>query len=109
VAALHAPTSFYDQMRAGYRSKRDLLAAGLETAGFDVHRPDGTYFLMAGYPGNEDDRAFCRRLAEQARVVAIPPSVFYSRPGVGSNLVRFAFCKDDSTLQVAIDRIGAFV
>lgn len=108
VAALSAPSDFYEQMRASYRVKRDLLAKGLTKAGFTVYDAQGTYFLMAGHPEAEDDRAFCRRLVEKARVAAIPPSVFYSDAANGSGLVRFAFCKDEETLEEAIGRLEAF-
>jgi aspartate/methionine/tyrosine aminotransferase len=106
VAALGASRSFYDEMRASYQSKRDLLAEGLEDRGFEVYLPQGTYFLMAGHPGEDDDRQFCFDLIERAGVVAIPPSVFYSDPADGSSLVRFAFCKGEETLQRALDRIA---
>jgi aspartate/methionine/tyrosine aminotransferase len=108
VAALGAPNSFYDELRSGYRNKRDLLAQGLRSAGFEVHLPQGTYFLLAGHPEAGDDRAFCRRLVVEAGVATIPPSVFYDRPELGAGLVRFAFCKDEDTLAQAIDRIHGF-
>lgn len=105
VAAMEAPMSFYEEMRASYKSKRDLLANGLESAGFEPHVPEGTYFLMAGHPDALDDRAFCRELVARAGVVTIPPSVFYARPELGSGLVRFAFCKDERVLEEAIERL----
>lgn len=105
AAALGAPRDFYDAMRDDYRVKRDLLSDGLSGAGFDVHIPQGTYFLMAGHPDATDDRAFCRRLVTEARVAAIPPSVFYHGSAGGAGLVRFAFCKDEATLKEAVDRI----
>ena len=109
AAALGAPLAFFDEMRAGYQAKRDFLASGLEQIGFDVHLPQGTYFMMAGHEpfGIGDDREFCRHLAEQARVVAIPPSVFYHDPIDGASLVRFAFCKDEGTLGEALERMRA--
>ena len=107
AAALQAPGTFYDAMRDGYQSKRDLLSNGLEAAGFDVFLPAGTYFLMARHTGDGDDRQFCLDLIESAGVVAIPPSVFYSDPTRGAALVRFAFCKDEDTLREALDRISA--
>lgn len=106
VAALGAEMSFYEEMRTSYMAKRDLLAKGLSATGFDVFLPEGTYFLMAGHADANDDRAFCRRLVIEAGVAAIPPSVFYSNPDLGSGLVRFAFCKDESTLEEAIERIS---
>ncbi len=108
VAALAAPADLYEELRTSYQAKRDLLAAGLAAAGFDVHLSQGTYFLMAGHErfGFPDDRAFCRHLVDAAGVVAIPPSVFYHRPQDGAALVRFAFCKDEATLEEAIARLG---
>jgi aspartate/methionine/tyrosine aminotransferase len=109
VAALGAPAAFFEELRRSYRSKRDLLANGLSAIGFDVHRPEGTYFLMAGFEsfGFDDDRAFARHMVEVAGVAVIPPSVFYNHPGGGNDLVRFAFCKDEATLTEAIERLSA--
>lgn len=106
VAAMGAHEDFYEEMRTSYQRKRDLLAKGLESAGFEPYLPQGTYFLMAGHPNAADDRAFCRDLITSAGVVTIPPSVFYSRPGLGSGFVRFAFCKDEAVLEEAIDRLS---
>jgi aspartate/methionine/tyrosine aminotransferase len=108
IAAMAAPATFYDELRSSYLRKRDLLAGGLEGVGFEVHRPQGTYFMMAGFDrfGFTDDRLFCRYLAETTRVVAIPPSVFYHHPEEGSRLVRFAFCKDEAILTEALERMS---
>ena len=105
VAAMAAPESFYEDMRRSYSKKRDLLASGLESAGFEPYLPRGTYFLMAGHRDAHDDRKFCRELVERAGVATIPPSVFYARPELGSGLVRFAFCKDEEILMEAIERL----
>lgn len=109
VAALAAPDDFYVEMREGYRRRRALLAAGLTDAGFDVHLPQGTYFMTAGYGGisDEDDRSFARRLVTEVGVVAVPPSVFYLDPVNGRGLLRFAFCKSDAVLGEAVRRLRA--
>jgi aspartate/methionine/tyrosine aminotransferase len=108
IAALKAPASLYDELRATYAAKRDLLVGGLTQVGFEVYPPDGTYFMMAGHRAFElgDDREFCRHLAETARVVAIPPSVFYHDAAEGADLVRFAFCKDEALLDEAVRRLA---
>ena len=108
VAAVGAPDEFYAELRASYRSRRDLLVDGLAAAGLSPFRPQGTYFVMADHTafGFSDDRAFCRHLIEKVGVAAIPPSVFYHRPEDGASLVRFAFCKDESTLREAVDRLS---
>ena len=107
AAALRAPAAFYVELQASYRSRRDLLVDGLAAAGLRAFRPEGTYFAMADHTafGFSDDRAFCRHLIEKAGVAAIPPSAFYHRPADGASLVRFAFCKDESTLREAVDRL----
>lgn len=109
IAAMHAPESFFDELRDDYRRKRDILAGGLLERGFDVYLPEGTYFLMAGFSsfGFDDDRKFARHMVEKAGVVAIPPSVFYNSPNDGKTLIRFAFCKDESMLAEAIERLGS--
>jgi aspartate/methionine/tyrosine aminotransferase len=105
VAAMAAPATFYEEMRDSYARKRDMLAEGLQSAGFEPHIPEGTYFMMAGHRAAGDDRRFCRELVARAGVVTIPPSVFYDRPELGSGLVRFAFCKDEHILEEAIQRL----
>ncbi len=109
VAALEAPDSFYEDLRAGYRQRRDLLAAGLTDIGFDVHVPEGTYFMLAGYSrfSDDDDRAFAMRLVKETGVAVIPPSVFYNDPVDGRGLVRFAFCKQMPVLEEALSRLSS--
>jgi len=109
VAALNAPQQFYEDLRTDYRRLRDLLAKGLTEIGFDVHLPQGTYFMMAGYNrfSTDDDRTFARQLVEQARVAVIPPSVFYQDPVEGHGLVRFAFCKSADVLEDALQRLSS--
>lgn len=108
IAALRSPDTFYTALRQSYQAKRDLLAAGLTNLGFDVQLPEGTYFLMAGFEafGFDDDRVFARYLVEQAGVATIPPSVFYHHPEDGKRLIRFAFCKDETMLKQAVERLG---
>ncbi|MHC5001974.1 MAG: aminotransferase class I/II-fold pyridoxal phosphate-dependent enzyme, partial [Planctomycetota bacterium] len=108
VAALEAPSSYFQAFVDGYRRRRDLLVDGLARIGFEVFPPQGTYFVLAdhrpfGYP---DDLAFCRHLVEHVRVAAIPPSAFYHDPADGRALVRFAFCKDEHTLREAVARMS---
>ena len=51
------------------------------------------------------DWAFCRWLALEHGLVAIPTSPFFSAAsrakGLGNGLVRFCFCKTDETLEAA--------
>jgi aspartate/methionine/tyrosine aminotransferase len=107
VTALDAPASYYGELAASYRRKRDVLAEGLAEIGFQVFRPQGTYFLMADHSrfGLGDDVSFVNHLIDQAGVAAIPPGAFYHDRREARNLVRFAFCKDEGTLKEALVRL----
>lgn len=98
---------FYAELRESYRSKRDVMAAGLREAGFGVDDPAGTYFIVADIRplGWDDDVAFCRMLPEKVGVAAIPASAFYADKAAGRHLVRFAFCKTEDALRQGIERL----
>ncbi|MGV9983116.1 pyridoxal phosphate-dependent aminotransferase [Streptomyces olivaceus] len=105
--ALRLPDSYFADFRADMLAKRDLLAGGLERAGFKVFRPAGTYFITTDIRplGESDGFAFCRALPERAGVVAIPNAVFYDHREQGAPFVRFAFCKRTEVLEEAAGRL----
>ncbi|WP_037911796.1 pyridoxal phosphate-dependent aminotransferase [Actinacidiphila yeochonensis] len=105
--ALRLPDAYFTAFRDDLQTKRDLLADGLTTAGFEVYRPQGTYFITTDIAalGEKDALAFCRSLPERCGVVAVPNSVFYDDPDAGRTQVRFAFCKKQDVLQKAASRL----
>ncbi|MGW6473942.1 pyridoxal phosphate-dependent aminotransferase [Streptomyces nigra] len=105
--ALSLPDSYFAEFRADMLAKRNILAGGLEEAGFTVYRPAGTYFVTADIRplGETDGIAFCRTLPERAGVVAIPTAVFYDHRDQGAPFVRFAFCKQAHVLEEAAARL----
>jgi N-succinyldiaminopimelate aminotransferase len=106
AAALAAPDAYFEGLRAGYRARRDRLCEGLAEIGFGVRPPEGAYFALADVRplGHDDDERFCRALVERAGVAAIPVSAFTEGRRV-RHLVRFAFCKDDATLDEGLRRL----
>ncbi|MER6769742.1 pyridoxal phosphate-dependent aminotransferase [Streptomyces bacillaris] len=105
--ALQLPDAFFTEFRDSMRRKRDLLAGGLRSAGFQVYEPEGTYFITTDIApfGEEDAYAFCRALPERCGVAAVPNSVFYDDPEAGRSQVRFTFCKRDEVLESAVERL----
>jgi aspartate/methionine/tyrosine aminotransferase len=91
------------------QGNRDLLAAGLARAGLGVLPCEGTYFLTADIaPVTEErDRDFCQRLTREAKVAAIPLSVFFS-DGTPDHFVRFAFCKKRGVVEEAVARLEKY-
>ena len=109
ATALSLPDSFYADLAGTLARKRDLLVAGLRTAGFTVFPTRGTYFVVTDVAplGFDDGAAFCWRLPELIGVAAVPVSVFCADPDLGRTLVRFAFCKRDEVLTEAASRLAS--
>jgi N-succinyldiaminopimelate aminotransferase len=106
--ALDLPDQYYRNFTADLQAKRDLLANGLSELGFGVTIPEGTYFITTDISplGFRDGLEFCRQLPEVAGVVAIPHQVFYDNVDAGRPLVRWAFCKQESVLNDALERLA---
>jgi N-succinyldiaminopimelate aminotransferase len=106
--ALALPDRYYAALCADLKARRDLFTAGLSDIGFEVYRPEGTYFVTTDIAvlGERDGMEFCRTLPERAGVVAIPSSVFYDDKEAARTQVRFAFCKRPEVLTEALTRLS---
>jgi N-succinyldiaminopimelate aminotransferase len=102
-------------------ARRDLLSAGLTAAGFDVVRPQGTYFVVADAArllagplaahGLRDAADLCRALPGLAGVVGVPVRAF-TRAGSAADAalrtaVRFTYVKRPEVLTEATTRLAA--
>ena len=102
--------SYFAGLASGLQAKRDRLADGLRSAGFDVLPSAGTYFVVAdvarfGFDG--DDQDFCRKLTAEAGVTAIPVSAFFVQDAPKS-CIRFCFSKKDEILDAAVERLKQY-
>ena len=100
---------YFDTLSGGYRARRDLLFAALQTAGFKPRLPQGAYYILCDISGFgfADDSAFARWLITAVGVAGVPGSSFFSRPELGRDLIRFTFCKTDDVLRAAGERLLA--
>jgi N-succinyldiaminopimelate aminotransferase len=107
AVGLALPDAYFTEFRREMLDKRDRLCAGLADAGFDVLRPQGTYFATVDIRsfGETDGLAFCRSLPQRCGVVAVPSVVFYDDTEAGAPLVRFACCKRTEVLDEACTRL----
>lgn len=108
AVALGLPASYYDDLAASYRHKRDRLLGILTSAGFTCYVPRGAYYIMTdisafGFP---DDVAFARFLVSEIGVASVPGSSFYRDAASGRTKVRFTFCKKEETLAAAESRLA---
>jgi aminotransferase len=107
VAAMALPAAYYETTRREYAERRDVMMRVLLDAGFLADPPQGAYYVMADVSslGFDDDVAAARHLVEDVGVAAVPGSSFFSRPELGSHLLRFAFPKKLETLEEAGKRL----
>ena len=107
LAAYMLDTRPYLELPAFYQQKRDLFRAGLQSTRFKLLPSEGSYFQCADISAvselNEAD--FCKWLATDIGVAAIPLSAFYG-DGFDQRVVRFCFAKKDATLHLALSRLA---
>lgn len=107
--------AYFTGLSADLQRSRDRMAQGLEDIGFGVIPCEGTYFIFCDFRPliprlngfNGDDVEFCRRMTVDGGVTAVPVSAFYGEEPP-QHFVRFSFCKEDATLDAAIERMTAY-
>jgi len=115
-SALKSPQSYYDKLAADYTVRRERLLKILTAAGFKVYKPLGAYYIMTDvsgldfpadeFPANSRDVSFAKFLVERIGVAVVPGSSFYNDARDGATQVRFTFCKKESTLAAAEERLS---
>jgi aminotransferase len=108
IVALAVAESYYLQLAAEYRRRRDVLLDILERHRFTCYKPFGAYYIMTDIAafGFANDVEFARFLVKEVGVAAVPGSSFYSNPAAGRTKLRFCFCKKDETLAAADSRLA---
>ncbi len=99
---------YYDRLAREYRERRELLVPALREAGFEFWTPDGAYYVLTDFSAitRDDDVTFAKWMTREIGVATVPGSSFYHDPAMGRSLVRFAFCKQRSTLERAVERLA---
>jgi aminotransferase len=111
AVALRLPDSYYAELAAHYQARRDRLLSVLDTAGLEPFVPGGAYYIMCNIrplrerQGLPNDVEFTRFLVKDIGVAAVPASSFFREPAAGKDLIRFTFCKKDTTLAAAAERL----
>jgi aspartate/methionine/tyrosine aminotransferase len=105
--ALSLPQDYYASLQGLYQEKRDFIVPALKNAGFKCDYPAGAYYVMADISdfGFENDIEFTKYLIREIGVAVVPGSSFYHDPKMGSQMVRFCFCKKDETLEAAAENL----
>jgi aspartate/methionine/tyrosine aminotransferase len=107
VALNEADThGYYTQLVDEYNQRRHHLLGILAQTQLPIIDAEGSYFVSVDVTplGVSDVYTFCKRLAVEVGVVAIPMSAFYVTPNAPT-LVRFCFAKKHSTMDAAAERL----
>jgi len=107
-AAIDTPQSYFDEVIAEYKSRRDTLITELnKIEGVIVTKPKGAFYCIAQLPiDNSED--FAQWLLESYNlngetVMVAPAAGFYSTPGMGLNQVRIAYVLNKKDLITAVN------
>jgi aspartate aminotransferase len=107
-AAVDLPEHYFDQPKAEYMARRDLLVKRLNAMpGVFCPKPGGAFYAMARLPIDDSDK-FCQWLLEsfsynQQTVMLAPATGFYGTPGLGKNEVRLAYVLNRESIATAMD------
>ena len=107
-AAVDLPEDYFDETKARYQERRDLLVKRLNTMeGVFCPNPGGAFYAMAKLPIDDSDE-FCQWLLEDFEfnnetVMLAPATGFYATPGLGQQEVRLAYVLNTGDIDKAMD------
>ena len=107
-AAVELPDAYFDEPKAAYLSRRNLLVKRLNAIpGVFCPTPGGAFYVIARLPIDDGDR-FCQWLLESfsynnQTVMMAPASGFYETKGLGKNEVRLAYVINNEDIDEAMD------
>jgi len=107
VEALDRGDEDVARMREAYRRRRDFLVKALAEAGIPARSPAGAFYLFADIrPTGLTSEEFCLKLLDGYAVACVPGGAFGA---CGEGYVRMSYATGMERLQVAAERIAAFV
>ncbi|GAA3942202.1 aminotransferase class I/II-fold pyridoxal phosphate-dependent enzyme [Chitinophaga oryziterrae] len=106
-AAVDLPVNYFDEIKAEYQSRRDVLVEMLnKMPGVFCPNPGGAFYAIARLPIDDADK-FCQWILEsfsyeQQTVMLSPATGFYATPGLGKNEVRLAYVLNKEDIRKAM-------
>ncbi len=111
-AAIDLPANYFDNTKAEYKSRRDLIVTRLNAMeGVFCPNPGGAFYAMAKLPIDDADK-FCQWLLEDfafenQTVMLAPATGFYGTPGLGKQEVRLAYVLNLEDINKAMNCLEA--
>ncbi len=107
-AALKTPEKYFEDVKAEYLSRRDILVEGLNSIeGVTCPKPGGAFYAMAELPVDSAEN-FCQWILESysfegSTVMMAPAEGFYASPNLGTREVRLAYVLEKNKLKKAVE------
>ncbi len=102
AAALKTSENILSWIRNTYQERRDILFGGLTRLGFQLRKPEATFYIWTKVPSGFNSTTFAAHLLEKTGVLGTP-GVGFGAPGEG--YIRFALTQSPERIEEAIDRI----
>ena len=102
ITALEGDQACVEEMRQTYAERRDILVAGLRSAGFSMEKPPATFYLWVEVPQGYTSAGFASLLLTEAGIVTTPGNGFGA---AGEGYVRMALTVDRERIREAVKRI----
>ncbi|MDH4385771.1 MAG: LL-diaminopimelate aminotransferase [Caulobacter sp.] len=109
AAAMNGPQDCVDEIRAIYKSRRDVLVKSMKQAGWDIPAPPASMFAWAPIPEKFRDvgsMEFARMLVEEAGV-AVAPGLGFGEYGEG--YVRIGLVENEQRVRQAARNVKKFL
>ena len=109
AAALNGPQGCVEEIRAIYKSRRDVLASAMTRVGWEIPSPPATMFAWAPIPEAFRDLGsmeFAKQLLIQAKV-AVSPGIGFGEYGEG--YVRIALVENEQRIRQAARNVKHFL
>lgn len=105
LAAITQAGEFTEWCRREYRTRRDLLVAGLESVGFEIEPPPGAFYAFPRMGAfGEDSWALSNTLLERANVACLPGVIFGPE---GEGHLRFSYSTSIETIERGLDALAS--
>mgnify|MGYP003684163509 CR=1 FL=1 len=107
-AALKTPEKYFEDVKAEYLIRRDILVDGLNSIeGVTCPKPGGAFYAMAELPVDSAEN-FCQWILdsysfEGSTVMMAPAEGFYASPDLGTREVRLAYVLEKNKLKKAVE------
>ena len=109
AAALNGPQDCVAEIRAIYKSRRDVLVDSMQRAGWDIPAPDASMFAWAPVPEQYRERGsmeFAKQMLIHAKV-AVSPGIGFGEYGEG--YVRVALVENEHRIRQAARNVKKFL